>query len=381
MECCGHDGTYAMKVEGFEAVGRVGQKAFDGMKGAGAEVWATDCPLAALQFQQHAGKKPLHPMSILARAYRRGRVPAPPVAPAKKEGGDEGMKPVERQRDPRLRHLRGEPGRRPAGRDAREGGPAHPRGPEPDLPLRDPRDDPLPDPGDDAGRADRARGRHPPRDRDLQRGPRAGPASWAAPSWSRSTTPPSARRSSRAGSTCPGSLYAKLEDGRRVRPTFDARQVGEGRVSSVQYLKFAVGASRAGGDRLRPPRPGAEARDGAHRGPADRPAARPRRVGRRIGGRSGAASRSSLIDRQGRTGGSISAFINQSRASGDPARSTPAGAAAAPSAAGRATRRTRRPPRSPANRWWRRSRGRPRPSRPGWARRSAGGPAPAGRAT
>ena len=27
-------------------------------------------PLAALQFQQHAGRKPLHPMSILARAYR-----------------------------------------------------------------------------------------------------------------------------------------------------------------------------------------------------------------------------------------------------------------------------------------------------------------------
>jgi hypothetical protein len=33
-------------------------------------VWATDCPLAALQFQQHAGRKPMHPMSILARAYR-----------------------------------------------------------------------------------------------------------------------------------------------------------------------------------------------------------------------------------------------------------------------------------------------------------------------
>ena len=68
MECCGHDGTYAVKVEGFENSIKVGQKAFDGMKDAGAEVWATDCPLAALQFQQHAGKKPMHPMSILARA-------------------------------------------------------------------------------------------------------------------------------------------------------------------------------------------------------------------------------------------------------------------------------------------------------------------------
>jgi Fe-S oxidoreductase len=70
MECCGHDGTYAMTVEGFEPSQRVGRKAFDGMIAADARVWATDCPLAALQFQQHAGRKPLHPLAILARATR-----------------------------------------------------------------------------------------------------------------------------------------------------------------------------------------------------------------------------------------------------------------------------------------------------------------------
>lgn len=70
MECCGHDGTYAMKVEGYEASQRAGKNSFEGMQAAEAEVWATDCPLAALQFAQHAGRKPLHPMSILARAYR-----------------------------------------------------------------------------------------------------------------------------------------------------------------------------------------------------------------------------------------------------------------------------------------------------------------------
>ncbi|MEO0650697.1 MAG: heterodisulfide reductase-related iron-sulfur binding cluster [Planctomycetota bacterium] len=70
MECCGHDGTYAMKVEGFEPSQRVGKKAFDGMAEADAEIWVTDCPLAALQFQQHAGVKPMHPMSVLAKAYR-----------------------------------------------------------------------------------------------------------------------------------------------------------------------------------------------------------------------------------------------------------------------------------------------------------------------
>ena len=74
-ECCGHDGTYAMKLEGFETSQRVGKNAFDGMQAAEAQVWATDCPLAAIQFAQHAGRKPLHPMSILARAYRADGFP------------------------------------------------------------------------------------------------------------------------------------------------------------------------------------------------------------------------------------------------------------------------------------------------------------------
>jgi len=80
LECCGHDGTYAMKVEGFEASQRVGKRAFEGMQSdEEATTWVTDCPLAALQFEQHAGKKPLHPMSLLARAYRAG--PAPTAQP------------------------------------------------------------------------------------------------------------------------------------------------------------------------------------------------------------------------------------------------------------------------------------------------------------
>jgi Fe-S oxidoreductase len=69
MECCGHDGTFAMKVEGFDASRRIGTKAFEGMRQAGT-TWATDCPLAALQFRQHTGVTALHPMTILARAYR-----------------------------------------------------------------------------------------------------------------------------------------------------------------------------------------------------------------------------------------------------------------------------------------------------------------------
>lgn len=39
----------------------------------------------------------------------------------------------------------------------------------------------------------------------------------------------------------PYHVYAKLPDGSLVRPRFDPRQVGDGRLSSVQYLKLAVG--------------------------------------------------------------------------------------------------------------------------------------------
>jgi len=39
----------------------------------------------------------------------------------------------------------------------------------------------------------------------------------------------------------PEHLYALLPDGAKVRPAFDESQRGEGRLSSVQYLKFRVG--------------------------------------------------------------------------------------------------------------------------------------------
>lgn len=38
----------------------------------------------------------------------------------------------------------------------------------------------------------------------------------------------------------PAHLYLQVEGGERVRPRFDPRQVGDDRLSSVQYLKFDV---------------------------------------------------------------------------------------------------------------------------------------------
>lgn len=69
-ECCGHDGTWAMKRENFNASFENGKRAFDGMQGAEAACWSTDCPLAALQFEQACGQSALHPVEVLDRAYR-----------------------------------------------------------------------------------------------------------------------------------------------------------------------------------------------------------------------------------------------------------------------------------------------------------------------
>jgi Fe-S oxidoreductase len=76
-ECCGHDGTWAMKTEYFELSKKNGRKAFEGMTETGAEIWTTDCPLAAIQFEQACGKKAYHPVEVLARAYRADGFPTP----------------------------------------------------------------------------------------------------------------------------------------------------------------------------------------------------------------------------------------------------------------------------------------------------------------
>lgn len=74
-QCCGHDGTWAMKKEFFPLSMLAGKKAFDEMSAAQPEVMATDCPLAAVQFEQALGSRPIHPIQVLARAYREDGFP------------------------------------------------------------------------------------------------------------------------------------------------------------------------------------------------------------------------------------------------------------------------------------------------------------------
>jgi Fe-S oxidoreductase len=69
MQCCsGHDGSWSVKKENFEASMKVGKPLFKFMKTEDA-CTATDCPLSAVQVQQGTGKKPIHPIVVMAKAY------------------------------------------------------------------------------------------------------------------------------------------------------------------------------------------------------------------------------------------------------------------------------------------------------------------------
>jgi Fe-S oxidoreductase len=68
--CSGHDGTWAMKKENFEASLKWGGRAFREITQAEPDVTCSDCPLAAIQIHQGTGRRPLNPVEILARSYR-----------------------------------------------------------------------------------------------------------------------------------------------------------------------------------------------------------------------------------------------------------------------------------------------------------------------
>jgi Fe-S oxidoreductase len=71
-QCSGHDGTWAMKKEFFPLAMLAGKKAFDEMAAAEADLFVSDCPLASIQIDQALGKRPIHPIEVLAHAYREG---------------------------------------------------------------------------------------------------------------------------------------------------------------------------------------------------------------------------------------------------------------------------------------------------------------------
>jgi len=67
-KCSAVDGTWGFKKEYYELSMKLARPLFDAVT-AGGPVAATDCPLAALQIAQGTGRKPKHPVEVLAAAY------------------------------------------------------------------------------------------------------------------------------------------------------------------------------------------------------------------------------------------------------------------------------------------------------------------------
>jgi Fe-S oxidoreductase len=68
-KCSAVDGTWGFKKEYYELSLKLAKPLFDAITTSGAPTAATDCPLAALQIEQGTGRKPKHPIEVLAAAY------------------------------------------------------------------------------------------------------------------------------------------------------------------------------------------------------------------------------------------------------------------------------------------------------------------------
>jgi anaerobic glycerol-3-phosphate dehydrogenase C subunit len=67
--CSGHDGTWAMKKEYFDLAQKVARGLHKGVNESNADMVSTDCSLAGIQIEQGTGRKTMHPIEALAKAY------------------------------------------------------------------------------------------------------------------------------------------------------------------------------------------------------------------------------------------------------------------------------------------------------------------------
>jgi glycerol-3-phosphate dehydrogenase subunit C len=67
--CSGHDGSFGVKKEYYDLSVKVGRKAFAAATDAETDTVASDCPLSGLALTQGTGKKSVHPIQVLQKAY------------------------------------------------------------------------------------------------------------------------------------------------------------------------------------------------------------------------------------------------------------------------------------------------------------------------
>lgn len=68
--CSGHDGTWGIKTEFFNASMKIAKPLFRNIEEARPDRVMSDCPLAGVQIEQGTGKKSAHPIQIFNEAYK-----------------------------------------------------------------------------------------------------------------------------------------------------------------------------------------------------------------------------------------------------------------------------------------------------------------------
>jgi len=67
--CSGHDGTFGVKKEYYDLSLKVGRKAFAAVENAEPDLAVSDCPLSGIALTQSTGKKSVHPIQVIQKAY------------------------------------------------------------------------------------------------------------------------------------------------------------------------------------------------------------------------------------------------------------------------------------------------------------------------
>jgi Fe-S oxidoreductase len=67
--CSAIDGTWGLRAENIEMARRIAKPLMDRVRESDAELVAGDCHLSNTAIHEQSGRKPLHPLQVLAQAY------------------------------------------------------------------------------------------------------------------------------------------------------------------------------------------------------------------------------------------------------------------------------------------------------------------------
>ena len=67
--CTAIDGTWGLRAENVEMARRVAKPLMERVRESEAQLVVGDCQLANVAIAEGSGKRPIHPLQVLARAY------------------------------------------------------------------------------------------------------------------------------------------------------------------------------------------------------------------------------------------------------------------------------------------------------------------------